>query len=180
MSLPACQRRILDSMDDALQAGDPHLAAMFAIFARLNAGEPVDAEQVARRAWLRWPQPGTATYAVVLIPVVFALIVIGALFGGAPRGARICEAGYTATSSSPLVNRPLCEVTGNAAAVNTTWGTTSAQTAADRTASGAAQTSCTGAAQTPRSVAWTGSDQAIFPVTGTELTTAGSSGACLE
>ena len=45
MSLPACQQRALDRMDSALRASEPHLAAMYATFGRLNAGEPVGAEE---------------------------------------------------------------------------------------------------------------------------------------
>jgi hypothetical protein len=46
MSLPASQQRVLDRMETRLRAGEPHLASMFGIFARLNA---VPASQYAIR-----------------------------------------------------------------------------------------------------------------------------------
>ena len=44
MSLPARQQRALDRMEGALRASEPHLASMYAIFGRLNAGEPIEDE----------------------------------------------------------------------------------------------------------------------------------------
>ena len=41
MGLPAVQQRVLDRIEGTLKASEPHLAAMFAIFARLTAGEAV-------------------------------------------------------------------------------------------------------------------------------------------
>ena len=75
MGLPACQQRVLDRMEGTLKASEPHLAAMFAIFARLSVGEPVGRESLAagRRRW--WLRPGAALSALVLVPVMFALIV---------------------------------------------------------------------------------------------------------
>ena len=73
MSLPACQQRALDRMEGALRASEPHLASMYAIFGRLNTGEPIAAERLARNR-RRWLQQGTAMYAIVLVPVMFAAI----------------------------------------------------------------------------------------------------------
>jgi hypothetical protein len=39
MSLPARQQRVLDMIEGVLQASEPKLAAMFAMFARLTGGE---------------------------------------------------------------------------------------------------------------------------------------------
>jgi hypothetical protein len=115
MSLPASQQRTLGSIEGRLRAADPHLASMFAIFARLNSDEPVAAESLASR--LRWPRPRANVFAVVLIPVVFiALVVVGALAGG-PRIVRACAAAYPAGTSSPLVDRPVCQLTADTAAV---------------------------------------------------------------
>jgi hypothetical protein len=58
MSLPAGQERTLHDIEGALQASEPQLAFMFAIFTRLNRDEPVGAEPVQlgrRRPVLRRP-----------------------------------------------------------------------------------------------------------------------------
>jgi hypothetical protein len=107
MSLPACQQRVLDRMEGALRASEPHLTSMYEIFTRLNTGEPVRAEPVMRRR-LRWFQPGTAIYAIVLVPVMFAAIIVGALLGGGSRSAGACEASYSVGGVSPLTSRPAC------------------------------------------------------------------------
>lgn len=115
MSLPAAQQRVLDRMEGALQASEPHLAAMFAIFTRINLDEPVGTEPLARRRRrTRMLQHGTALYAFVLVPVMFTMIIIGAMLSGRAHGAGACEVGYSAGSGSPLISRPLCQVTGNA------------------------------------------------------------------
>ena len=107
MTLPVCQQRVLDRMEGALRASEPHLTSMYAMFTRLNAGEPVRTEQLARKR-LRWLQPGTATYAIVLIPVMFAAIIVGALLGGGTRSTGVCEASYSVGGGTPLTTRPSC------------------------------------------------------------------------
>lgn len=107
MSLPACQQRVLDGMEDALRASEPHMVAMFSIFARLNRDEPVGVERLTRKR-LRWLRPGSAVYAVVLIPIMFAAIITGALLGGSARGATACETSYSVGGGSPLASRPSC------------------------------------------------------------------------
>jgi Protein of unknown function (DUF3040) len=115
VSLPAAQQRVLDRMEGALQASEPHLATMFAIFTRINHDEPVFAEPMARpRQRTRWRQHGTALYAFVLIPVMFTMIIIGAMLSGRAHSAGACEVGYSAGSGSPWVSRPWCQVSGNA------------------------------------------------------------------
>ena len=109
VSLPASQQRVLDRMEGALRASEPHMASMYAIFARLNAAEPVGAEQLARRRQ-RWLQPGTTMYAIVLIPVMFAAIIVGALLGGSARSVTACEASYSVGGVAPLAGRPSCPV----------------------------------------------------------------------
>ena len=78
MSLPTHQQHSLDEIDDALQAGEPQLAAMFVIFARLNQAEgPVAAERLGRRK-------GDAIRALrglVLIPLAIAMLIGGLVFG---------------------------------------------------------------------------------------------------
>ena len=109
MSLPACQQRVLDRMEGVLRTSEPQLTSMYAIFSRLNAAEPVGTEQLAPRR-LRWFQPGTAMYAIVLIPVMFAAIIVGALLGGNARSTAACEASYSVGGVSPLASRPSCPI----------------------------------------------------------------------
>ena len=101
MSLPARQQRALDGLESALCAGDPHLTGMFTVFARLNSGDPVTAEPMARRARRRWLRPGRWLSALGLVPVALALIVTGAVFGGA-RTVKTCVA-------APFGSRPVCQ-----------------------------------------------------------------------
>ena len=48
MGLPACQQRVLDRMEDALRVSEPQLTAMYAMFGRLTAGEPIRTERLTR------------------------------------------------------------------------------------------------------------------------------------
>jgi hypothetical protein len=115
VSLPAAQQRVLDRMEGALQASEPQMAGMFAIFTRLNADDPVGAEPLARPPRRhRLVQRGTALYAFVLIPVMFTMIIIAAMLSSRAHSAATCEAGYSAgTGSPPWVSRPWCQVSGN-------------------------------------------------------------------
>jgi Protein of unknown function (DUF3040) len=114
VSLPAAQQRVLDRMEGALLASEPHLAATFAIFTRLSADEPVGAEPLARgRRRHRWLQRGTALHGFVLVPVMFMMIVIGALLSSRAHSTGTCEAGYAAGIGSPWVSPPLCQVAGS-------------------------------------------------------------------
>jgi hypothetical protein len=117
MSLPARQLRVLGSIEGRLRAADPHLTSMFAIFARLNVGEPVAAEPLAvRRPWFGWQRPGLAAYAVVLIPVMFiAMIVVSALAGSA-ISPRACDGVFPVGGSSPEL-RPACQLSADTTAV---------------------------------------------------------------
>jgi hypothetical protein len=98
-------------MEGALRASEPQLTSMYVIFSRLNADEPIGTEQLARKR-LRWFQPGTVMYAIVLIPVMFAAVAIGALLGGGARSTTTCEASYSVGGVSPLYGRPSCPVSG--------------------------------------------------------------------
>jgi hypothetical protein len=117
MSLPASQQRALGSIEVGLRAADPRLASMYAIFARLNTGEPVAAERLVKQLRLRWLRPRLATFAAVLIPVMFiAMVVVSALAGGS-LSPRACAGGnHAAAGSSPLV-RPACRLTADTTAV---------------------------------------------------------------
>jgi hypothetical protein len=54
VSLPACQQRALDGIESALQAREPRLASMFAIFTRLARDEAVPRTE-SLRAGTRFP-----------------------------------------------------------------------------------------------------------------------------
>ena len=163
MSLPACQQRALNHMEGALRASEPRLASMYAMFARLNVGEPIGAEQLARKR--RWVQPGTAMYAIVLVPVMFAAIIVGAVLGGS-RTTAACEAGYSVGGVSPLSSRPSCPVSGKTVKV-----------AVRKTISATARLACT-AGQAARFTTLTGNEQAVPPVARARATAAGPPGAC--
>ena len=164
MSLPACQQRALDRMEGALRASEPRLASMYTIFGRLNAGEPIGTERLTRRR-LRWLQPGTTMYAIVLVPVMFAAIIVGALLGSS-RSTAACEASYSVGGVSPLSSRPSCPVSGKTVKV-----------AMRKTISATARLACT-AGQAARFTTLTGNEQAVPPVPRVHATSAGPPGAC--
>jgi hypothetical protein len=91
-------------------------------------------------------------YAIVLIPVMFAAIIVGALLGGSARSVTGCEAGYSVGGVSPLAGRPSCATSGQAAA---------AKTAVRKTISATARLACTGAG--PASRFTTRDGQAFVP-----------------
>ena len=113
MTLPAAQQRVLDRMEGTLQASEPHLVSMFSIFTRLNADEPLGAEPLARPRpqRVRWLRAGTTIYAFVLVPVMFAMIIIGALLSSRAHSVATCETGYSSGAGSPWVSRPWCQTT---------------------------------------------------------------------
>ena len=113
MTLPAAQQRVLDRMEGTLQASEPHLVSMFSIFTRLNADEPLGAEPLARPRpqRVRWLRAGTTIYAFVLVPVMFAMIIIGALLSSRAHTVATCETGYSSGAGSPWVSRPWCQTT---------------------------------------------------------------------
>jgi hypothetical protein len=164
MGLPACQQRALDRMEGALRASEPHLASMYTMFGRLNASEPIGAEQLTRKR-LRWLQPGTAMYAIVLVPVMFAAIIVGALLGGGTRSTAACEASYSVGGVSPLTGRPTCPVSGKTVKV-----------AVRKTISATARLACT-AGQAARFTTLTGNEQAVPPAA-RAYAAAGPPGAC--
>jgi len=111
MGLPAVQQRVLDRMEGTLKASEPHLAAMFAIFTRLSAGEPVGRESLAarRRRWLL--RPGAALSALVLVPAMLALVITGVLLGGQTR-AGTCAVGMPAAGTVPRTIQSSCGTPG--------------------------------------------------------------------
>jgi hypothetical protein len=162
VSLPASQQRVLDRMEGALQASEPQLVSMFSIFTRINADEPVGAEPLARprpAQRLRWLRAGTTIYAFVLVPVMFAMITIGALLSSRAHSVATCETGYSAGGGSPWVARPWCQMT-----IQKT------------TASGARLASC--AARIPAIRFVTRSSEPLGPPAKAEAVTAGPPVAC--
>jgi len=184
MSLPANQQRVLDGMERALQASEPHMASMYAIFSRLNEGtEPVGAEPLKQRRW-RVPQPrpgqsGRGMYAMALIPVLFIMVVAGVLLGGSAHGLTTCGSGSAAFGGSPWVTRSSCQASGQATAGPATTGTVHGAVVSDGSAGskgskdpkGAAVLSGTGLVGTPcaaialtvRAAAKTGAKLPVVP-----------------
>jgi len=115
VTLPVDQQRVLDRIEGALHASEPQLASMFSIFTRLNADEPLGAEPLARprprSGRLRWLRAGTTIYAFVLVPVMFAMITIGALLSSRAHAVAACQTGYSSGAGSPWVSRPWCQTT---------------------------------------------------------------------
>ncbi len=114
MSLPARQQRVLERMEDGLRAAEPHLASMFGIFARLNVAEPVTTERLIPRPRWRRP-PGATLYAVVIFPVIFSLVVIGALLSGSAHSTRTCDVGYSISGGAASASRSQCQTAGQPA-----------------------------------------------------------------
>jgi len=106
-------------------------------------------------------------YAIVLIPVMFAAIIIGALLGGS-RTTAACEAGYSVGGVSPVANRPSCPVSGKTVKV-----------AVRKTISATARLACT-AGQAARFTTLTGNEQPVPPAARVPATAAGSPGACQD
>jgi Protein of unknown function (DUF3040) len=115
VTLPVDEQRVLSRMEDALQTSEPHLVSMFSIFTRINADEPVGDEPLARPRprprRVRWLGAGTTIYAFVLVPVMFAMITIGALLSSRAHTVATCETGYSVGGGSPWVSRPWCQMT---------------------------------------------------------------------
>jgi len=148
-------------MEGALRASEPQLTAMYTMFDRLTAGEPIRTEQLTRKRL----QPGTAMYAIVLIPVMFAAIIVGALLGSS-RSTAACEAGYSVGGVSPLSSRPSCPVSGKTVKI-----------AVRKTISATARLACT-AGQAARFTTLTGNEQAVPPMARAQAAAAGPAGTC--
>jgi hypothetical protein len=115
VTLPVDEQRVLSRMEDALQTSEPHLVSMFSIFTQINADEPVGDEPLARPRprprRVRWLGAGTTIYAFVLVPVMFAMITIGALLSSRAHSVATCDTGYSVGGGSPWVSRPWCQMT---------------------------------------------------------------------
>ncbi len=123
MSLSASQQRALGSIEGRLRAADPHLASMFAIFTRLNVGEPVATERLVARLRLRWQRPKLAAFSVVLIPVMFiAMVIVSALAGGR-LSPRACEGAFPVGGSATQPHSA-CQLSADTTAVKAATVTT--------------------------------------------------------
>lgn len=95
MSLPACQQRELDRIEESLHASEPRLASMFAMFTRLTRGEaPAATERLPSAP--RWWRSTRQLSMFVLIPIMAAIATSGVLLGVTTRGAQACGAVYAA------------------------------------------------------------------------------------
>lgn len=116
MSLTSNQQTLLKSIDRAIEARDPRLASMFAIFTRLTRAEgPPLTERMARQPnwfvlWLRsavrWSK-GTAAVPIVLVACLLAAIIV---IGVTTAGSSSCPPSTTLHQSA-LGRRAVCQPT---------------------------------------------------------------------
>src|SRR5690242_3207747 len=92
VSLPTYQQSLLNGMDRALEARDPCLASMFAIFTRLNSRDgPPRTERLGPGSGslavaLRWTRTSAAIPILIVIALMAAIIALGV----ATSGGRVC------------------------------------------------------------------------------------------
>ncbi len=183
MSLPARQQRVINQMDGALSASEPQLAAMFAVFAKLNEDQPVGAEPLRRSLRRRWLAPGNAMYAILLVPVTFIAVIVGAVLGGSARNTATCVIGYSAGGGAVALDRSTCQAEAKTTVISATSGTTSGPCAAPSptgSASPAAKSADPAAESAPTVpfVTRTASEQALSPPSRAEATTRDPSRVC--
>jgi hypothetical protein len=112
MSLPARQERELELIEGALEASEPRLAALFAMFNRLAKGErPVSTERVRPRAW-RWGrrcwQPDVLRRVAILVAlaaVAMSGLILGAQVRPVTRQCAVLPAGERSTGLFPATAR---------------------------------------------------------------------------
>jgi hypothetical protein len=81
VSLPAGQQQVLDRIESDLEAGEPRLRSMFAIFTRLTRDEVVPRTEslrpkgLLRRAWQGYVCSGPLR-AVIYVPLVLGLVAL--------------------------------------------------------------------------------------------------------
>jgi hypothetical protein len=81
MSLPACQQRVLDHIENALQHREPRLASMFAMFTRLNKNEGAPRTETLEPqrwwtvAWSRARRPPALLIPLALLLVMTAVVI---------------------------------------------------------------------------------------------------------
>lgn len=80
MTLPSRQQRVLDQIEQALQAADPWLKSMFAAFGRFTGPVEVSAEMIGAKMPRR----------AVLIPVIAVTVIVTLLVVVLPATAKAC------------------------------------------------------------------------------------------
>ena len=124
MGLPVRQRRVLGRIESALRGSDPKLAALYAIFARLNRDEEMPrAEQLRHRALLiltallRVPLfIGSRLHfrlvprqrAVLLFPLAVGLAVASIVFAVRSSSGSCTPAKSVAATKTVAKTTPLC------------------------------------------------------------------------
>ena len=125
MGLPVRQRRVLERIEIGLRGSDPKLAALYAIFARLNRDEEMPRIEQVRHRMLRalirfrlllsgigahFPsrlvrrQP-----AVVFFPLAVAILVTSIVFAvKTGHGGSTCSPTRTVAATRYLIRPPLC------------------------------------------------------------------------
>ena len=122
MSLPARQRRMLDRIEIALRGSDPKLAALYAIFARLNRDEEMPrVEQLRHSAviLLARVRGGLRTFfgrlrfrivprqrAVLFLPLALLLAIVSIVYAARSSSGDTCASVRQTASSSPAPVNP--------------------------------------------------------------------------
>ena len=176
MSLPAFQQRVINHMEGALRSSEPQLAAMFAVFAQLNEHQPVRAESLRVGLLRRWLAPGSATYAILLLPLTFIVVIIAAVLSGSVSNAATCEVGYSVGGGASALSRATCPAMGRTTVIPTTSHIRSTPCAASPL-TGSADPAARSAPAAPF-VTRTASEQALSPPSQPEATTKDPSRVC--
>jgi len=118
VSLPTRQQSVLNGMGHALEARDPGLASMFAIFAKLTRDDgPPRTERLARgpnpvlvmlRAAVRWARASAAIPVVLVAGLMAAIIALGIATSGGP----VCRSPASTTHAGQS-RSALCRSTAN-------------------------------------------------------------------
>ncbi len=127
MSLPARQERALEQIERALQACDPHLSSMFAMFSKLardeevprleklqapssplrdwlkRVAQPWTRRRATRRAWATGA-PGTRLRAIILVPIVLLALAPVAFVGRGTQGVSHCSPAFRPHHTEPALN----------------------------------------------------------------------------
>ena len=102
----------------------------------------------------------------MLIPVMFAAIIVGALLGGGARSTTACEASYSVGGVSPLASRPSCPVSDKP------------KTGVRKTISTTVRLACAAVVTSARFTTVTGNDQVFLPAARVAASAAGPPGMC--
>jgi hypothetical protein len=126
MSLPARQERVLERIERSLQACDPPLRSMFAMFTKLTRDEemprleklqapssplwdwlkrqaqPVRGRRATRSAWATGA-PGTRLRAIILVPIVLLALAPAALLGLGIHGVSHCGPAFRPQHTAPAL-----------------------------------------------------------------------------